>query len=253
MRERFAEPIAELKELLGQIDAGLNRPEVKPTHTDLEDAVMGHWARATAATMGVLRLSETAYGDLAMTLNRTLGELLSSAAWLLVVPEERDARAQRFWEFALIEAASEARLAEQVGWTRTAEAIRSQLDAEHVATLRKQFGNPALGWTQLRAVNLQREIKPYWAPSRWPTIEALLTIARGWGNPSSHAGAALTLQRVAVIGSDRTIRVRGDTERVPQALRLARNLLKEITGVCSEALGITELQDTWPIRPAPTG
>lgn len=124
MREVFAEPIAELKELLELIEGGLNRPETKPTCTDLEEAVMGHWGRAVAVSIGVLHLCEHSYGDLALTLTRTLREILASAAWLLVDPAEEDARAERFWRYAVLEVSHEGDLAARVGWARTVEETR---------------------------------------------------------------------------------------------------------------------------------
>jgi hypothetical protein len=247
VRVAHAEPIAKLNALLRRTDAAFTQTRAKPVHTEIEDALLGHWARASAVAIGVLRLCEDTYGDLAMILNRNLAEILGSVAWLLVVAEERDARAQRFLRFVNIELDQETRLAERVGHPpEVVKRIRDQIDPAEWAAAKKDCPEPRLGWTQLRNHELVPQIAPYWAAPRARTISKYLLMAQDWGKWQTHAGAALTLNRVYVDGPDRTIDVKGNATHIDPALHIALILLQEVTGICGEALGLDELRDLFP-------
>jgi hypothetical protein len=237
-------------DLLVASDNAFTQTRTKPTHTDLENAILGHWARAGVTSIGVLRLCEQSYADLAMALNRVLGEILTSLAWLLVKPADQASRADRYWKFAEVEADDEATLFEMVGWANDAASLRGRIDAEVVADARELFPKVYLGWTQCKNTDaLDKAVAHFWTPDRWRTIERLLRLTRGWGNDHAHAGASLTLRRVYVSGTDRTIDLRGRADLIPRALVVAASLYQEVAGIASQAMGISEMSGIWPQRP----
>jgi hypothetical protein len=249
VRIAYAPSIAELNAILVRTDEAFTETTTKATHTELEDAVIGHWARATAVAIGLRMLCENSYGDLAMILNRSLAELLGSVAWLLVEPEKREARARLFTRFVDVELEEQARLAGRIGHPpEVAQLIRDQIAEVDPSepSLSDVFAKPWLGWTQLEVRDLVPQIAPFWEHSRWLLISRYLKLAQDFGKWQGHATAALTLARVHRVGDDRTISAKGDGPRVPSALHVATKLLTEITGVCGEALGIEEVRDLYP-------
>ena len=150
VRQAHRESIAELNRMLIRTDAAFTETRASATHTELEDAVIGHWARATAVSIGLRHLCELVR-RLGLDSEPSLAELLASAAWLLVVPEERDERARKFTRFVDVELEDQARLAERIGHPPdVVQAIRDQI-APVVSTeppLSELFRKPRLGWTQ---------------------------------------------------------------------------------------------------------
>ena len=88
-----------------------------------------------------------------MALNRVLGEILTSLAWLLVKPADQASRADRYWKFAEVEADDEATLFEMVGSANDAASLRRRIDAEVVADARELFPK---GLSRLDAVQEHR-------------------------------------------------------------------------------------------------
>jgi hypothetical protein len=250
VRQLHAGPITLLNGLLRRTDAAFTQTQATPVHTELGDAVLGHWARATAVSIGVLRLCENTYGDLAMILNRSLAEILGSVAWLLVIPEERAARAERFIRFVPVELEEQARTAERLGHDdELVRNIRAQIDPKITTEeTAKLFPCPWRGWTGLRAQDIVAEVAPFWTPPRARIIAHYLLLAQNIGKAQGHAGAAITLNRVYVDGPDRTFEVKGNANHIDPALHVANILLSEITGICGEALGLEELRDLFPRR-----
>lgn len=255
-RERYASEFADLEALHVAVDAALGGGEAKPQYTAVEDAVLGHLARATSVALDVRFLCELARVEGALALTRILAECLASLVYLLVDPDERDARAAAFADFHLVEMRAERKLADQVGWNAWATTLnRHIIAAEKDSRPAAVFDYPLLGWTQLNPDKLDRAIAGYWAPSKRSVVRRYLQIARHWGNGQLHIGPAETLDYLHNDDAgNRTFTTGGDLERTPQALALAIGLYSEILRVAGAALGLPSLTRVeTPPRDGPRG
>ena len=195
------------------------------------------------------RLCENTYGDLAMILNRSLAEILSSVAWLLVVP--RSASLAPNASSGLCLSSSKSRPAPPSAWVMTTSSCAtSALKSTPGSRAKRRPGcSPARG-----GGGRDSELRTSWprslrsGPRRGRESSRTTCSGPEHRKAQGHAGAAITFNRVYVDGPDRTIDVKGNANHIDPALHLANILLSEITGICGEALGLEELRDLFPRR-----
>jgi hypothetical protein len=241
IREEYAKQLGDLRAMIEAVDAALGSGEAKPTHTLVEEIVLGHLSRATSIALDVRVLCENGRPNGALALARVFAECLASLAYLVVDPERRDERAERFQAFGIKEGRAEAELDRRVGWAEGAKEIEDAIARLPPTRTRFTFAEPQLGWTGLRTPELANAIQPLWSPEKWKDMAVGLRLAQHWGNQQLHIGSVETFDAVYVEGRDRSIDLRGDPVRIRNALNVTCGVYVEVLRLSGEQLGMASL------------
>jgi hypothetical protein len=223
----------------------------KPERTKFDLALIAHLARASKTALGIVRECEHGFGELAMSSLRILGETMVSAYWMSVDPE---ARADKFENWAKMEALDTLRFVQQMGWDEV-EVPAELRDEEWVEGVRAEFPNPAQGWMQTPMKDVVAGIEGCWESEEGKKqFRQMLQVAHLFGDRHSHVGAFDTVKYLDATDEGQLAIHLGPSKRwVAQALIVTGWMYGQVFDLAAEHFGMPGIEgwrDLWKLLSA---
>jgi hypothetical protein len=239
IRARYPQLFEAIETELRYVDEHLEGLMPKPP-SKFDLALAAHLARASKTTLGIFRLCEHGFGELAMGALRNLGETMVSAYWMSL---DKDARADQFEKWAELEAIETKAFVEKMGWK--VEIPANLHDEKWVAEVEAQFPRRIYGWMQERMDRIVRDVRTCWPEgAAEKEFDPIMELLRAFGDQHSHVGTGDTVRYLQVADERRLAVHLGPGKRwVPQALFPTAWVYGQVFDLVAETWGLEDLEN----------